>query len=127
MAEGASPHEQSRLEESIYLMRRKWEEELGIREFYVESRAQQKAGYYARKKRRRMAAEDEAQFLLSPGRIRGYDTATRSILHQKLIVKGDMRIEAETSPQGLEFTSGKAVAMLVQLSACALLAKAMVD
>ena len=77
-----------------------------------------------------MAAEDEAQFLLSPGRIRGVDAFTRSILYQRLIVNGDarsMRIEVQTSPEGLEFTSGQAEAMLVQLSACSLLAQAMVD
>ena len=77
-----------------------------------------------------MAAEDEADFLLSPGRIRGGDSLTRSVLYQRLFVKsGDrsMRLEVETSPEGLEFTSGKAESMLVQLSACSLLAEAIVN
>ena len=38
-----------------------------------------------------------------------------------------MRIETETSPEGMEFTAGKAATMVLRLSACHILAKAIVD
>ena len=124
---GAKPEEQDRLDADLQVMRDTWQNELNLRKLNVDSRANEKIGYYAKKRLRRMAAEDEPEFLLSPGRIREYDVATTSVLCQKLVVDGSMRIRVENSPEGLEFTTGKAATMLLQLSACHILAKAMVD
>ena len=86
-----------------------------------------KTGYYARKRLRRTEAEDSPEFLLSPGLIRGYDVATRTAIKHTLVVDGSLRCTTDNSPEGLEFTTGKAATMLLKLSACHILAKAIVD
>ena len=80
-------------------MRQTWQTELIIRELNVKSRAGQTIGYYARKRQRRIEAEDSPEFLLSPGRIRGYDVAARTVIKHTLVVHGSMRCTADNSPK----------------------------
>ena len=127
MLQGARPDELDRIPHELPLMKVSWDTEVEVRCINVRSHQVIKSWYYARKRLRRAEAEDSSEFLLSPGRIRGYDVATRTVVKNTLIVDGSLRVKTNNSPIGLEFITGKAATMLIKLSACHTLAKAIVD
>ena len=114
------------MRESTSYMQKEWAAELESRQRNVANRKAQKSSVYERR-RQRQGEEDDPEFILSPGRIRGYDVVTGKVVKNTLAVDRTMKIVIEHSPEGLEFTPGNAASMLLKLSGSHLLAKAIVD
>ena len=102
-----------------------WSAEHELRQDNVAARKGAKAAYYEKMRLRRLEAEDDPEFILSPGRVRGYNVVTRQVVKNTLTFDSSLRMIVDHSPEGLESTSGNAATMLIKLNAGHILAKAM--
>ena len=80
----------------INMVQRQWNAELEARQENVLARKQVKTSYYEKRRQRKAKQEDDLEFIISPGRVRGYNAVARQVVKNTLTVIMRLLMRATT-------------------------------